>query len=55
MFEKIRRVFLMFPGEQQADLYFADTKKRLRTSCLIHPALQQELAELLGAENVVVK
>ena len=55
VFEKIRRVFLMFPGEQQADLYFADTKKRLRTSCLIHPALQQELAELLGAENVVVK
>ena len=55
VFEKIRRVFLMFPGEQQAVFYFADTRKRLGASCIIHPALCQELTELLGAENVVVK
>lgn len=55
VFEKIRRVFLMFPGEQQAVFYFADTKKRVGASCLIHPALQQELSELLGAENVIIK
>ena len=55
VFEKIRRVFLMFPGEQQAVFYFADTRKRLGASCVIHPALCQELTELLGAENVVVK
>ena len=55
VFEKIRRVFLMFPGEQQAVFYFADTRKRLGASCIIHPALCQELTELLGAENIVVK
>ena len=29
--------------------------KRLGTVCLVHPALIQELNELLGAENVVVR
>ena len=54
-FEKIRRVFMMFPGEEQAVCYFSDTKKRLSTPCVIHPALTGELEELLGKENVVVR
>jgi DNA polymerase-3 subunit alpha len=36
-------------------LYFNDTKKRVGTTCVIHPALLSELRSLLGEENVVVK
>ena len=46
---------MMFPGEEQAVCYFSDTKKRLSTPCVIHPALTGELEELLGKENVVVR
>ena len=54
-FEKIKKIFLMFPGEQQAVFYFSDTRKRLGTPCVIHPALIRELGEMLGGENVVLK
>ncbi len=54
-YERIRLVLNMFPGEQQLILYFNDTKRRVGTDCVIHPALLQELRELLGEENVVVK
>ena len=36
-FEKIKKIFLMFPGEQQAVFYFSDTRKRMGTPCVIHP------------------
>ena len=45
----------MFPGKQQIVLYFEDTKKRAAAPCLIHDALIEELQELAGTENVVVK
>ncbi len=54
----VRRISLilqMFPGRQQIVLYFEDTKKRAAASCLIHDALIEELQELAGTENVVVK
>ena len=54
-FEKIKKIFLMFPGEQQAVFYFSDTRKRMGTPCVIHPALIRELGEMLGGENVVLK
>ena len=53
--QRIELVLTMFPGEQSLILYFADTKKRLGTQCIIHDALVQELRELLGDDNVVVK
>ena len=54
-FQRIQLILKMFPGHQQIILYFEDTKKRLGGHCVIHEALIQELEEMLGAENVVVK
>ena len=53
--QRVKNLFTLFPGENQAVLYFADTKRRLGTKCLLHEALIQELEALLGKENVVVK
>ena len=53
--EKIRLILKMFPGQQQIILYCEKEKKRMGASCLIHPALVDELSERLGEENVVVK
>ncbi len=52
---RIQRILIMFPGEEQMVIYFTDTKKRIGAHCIIHPALVQELQEMLGQENVVVK
>lgn len=52
---RIELVLTMFPGSEPMVVYFADTKRRLGTRCVIHPALIQELQELLGPENVTVK
>ena len=57
--KRVKRIGLileMFPGtEQQLILYFEDTKKRAAAPCLIHDALIEELKDLAGEENVVVK
>ena len=45
----------MFPGTEPMVVYFQDTKKRMGARCVIHPALVDELREMLGPENVVVK
>ena len=52
---RVELLLSMFPGNERMVLYFEDTKKRLGAPCLIHDALVQELTELCGAENVVVK
>ena len=52
---KIKLVLSMFPGEEQAVLYFEDCKKRVGTRCVLHPALLEDLQERLGKENVVLK
>jgi len=53
--EMLRKIFAMFPGEEDAVFYFEDTKKRIRTGCIIHEALLAELKERLGSENVVTR
>jgi len=53
--ERIRLILTMFPGEQKIILYLEDIQKKMTAPCIIHPALVQELTEMLGAENVVVK
>jgi DNA polymerase-3 subunit alpha len=55
LFEKIKLIFSMFPGQEQAVLVLADTRKKFGTRCLIHDALVEDLRERLGPENVVVK
>ena len=52
---RIKLVLTMFPGTEQLVIRCADTGKLLTTPCVIHPALVEELKELLGGENVVVK
>ncbi len=54
-YERIKLILIMFPGDEQMILYFADTKKRLGTRCILHDALVRELKEMLGDENVVLK
>ncbi len=53
--KKIQQILVLFPGKQQIVVYCEDTKRRFGMPCLIHTSLVQELKELLGEENVVVK
>ena len=55
MLKRIQLILTMFPGQQQMILYCAAEKKRMGARCLIHEALVEELRELLGEENIVVK
>ncbi|MGM9614861.1 MAG: DNA polymerase III subunit alpha [Oscillospiraceae bacterium] len=54
-FHRIELILTMFPGIEPMVVYFADTKKRLGARCVIHPALVEELREMLGADNVVIQ
>lgn len=54
-FRRLEKVLMMFPGTEPMVVYFSDTKKRVGTRCVIHPALVEELREMFGAENVVIK
>ncbi len=55
LLDKVKIIFSMFPGEEQAVIVLADSRKRLGTRCQIHNALVEDLQERLGTENVVVK
>ena len=55
LFSKIRAILNMFPGESQAVVYFADTKQRRGTHCSLDSRMLDELENVLGQENVVVK
>ena len=54
-YRRVRPVLNMFPGKVPVVLYFADTKLRRQTHCLLDSDLLQELREILGEENVVLK
>ena len=45
----------MFPGESGVVLYFADTKIRRGTRCLLAQSMIRELKNVLGEANVVLK
>ena len=55
LFPKIRAILNMFPGEGQTVLYFADTKVRLGTRCQFAESMLNELKNVLGESNVVLK
>ncbi len=55
LYSKIKAILNMFPGNNSAVLYFADTGLRRGTGCILHPSMLQELRSVLGEENVVVK
>ena len=55
VFGKVRAILNMFPGENQAVVYFADTKQRRGTRCTLDVRMVNELKRLLGEGNVVLK
>jgi len=55
LYPKIRAMLNMFPGENAAVLYFADTGIRRGTRCTPDPLLLAELENVLGKGNVVTK
>ena len=52
---RIELLLTMFPGQEKMVLWCEAEHKKIGARCLIHPALVQELRELLGDGNVVVK
>ena len=54
-YPKVRAILNMFPGSGTVVLYFADTKIRRGTRCLLDRDMIQELTSVLGQENVVIK
>ena len=52
---RIQLILTMFPGQGQMVIWCEKEKKRIGTRCLIHPALIEELSEMLGDANVVLK
>ena len=55
LYPKIKAILNMFPGESGAVLYFADTKQRRGTRCVIMDSMLTELKNVLGEANVVLK
>ncbi len=53
--QHINRVIRMFPGYTPAKLVFTDTGRRMGATCLLAKSLVEELTEVLGQENVVVR
>ena len=55
LFRKVRAILNMFPGDSQVVVYFADTKVRRGTRCGFSAVMLEELKNVLGSENVVLK
>lgn len=53
--KRVRAILRMFPGELNTVLFYADTRQRVGTRCLMDPLLLEELMARLGQENVVLK
>ena len=53
--KRIELILTMFPGQGQLVIWCEKEKKRIGARCLIHEALVDELSEMLGEENVVIK
>jgi DNA polymerase-3 subunit alpha len=54
-FHRLELILTMFPGTDPLVVYFEDSKKRLGARCLHHEALIEELQEMVGCENVVIR
>ena len=55
LFNKIKAMLNMFPGDNKTVVYFEDTKIRRGTRCKPDERLITELINVLGLENVVLK
>jgi DNA polymerase-3 subunit alpha len=54
-FRKVRAIVNMFPGNNQVKVFFADTRKLRGATATLDPDMLQELKNLLGEGNVIVK
>ena len=52
---KVRATLNMFPGESRVVLFYADTRARRGTHCMLADTMIGELRRRLGEENVVLK
>jgi len=55
VYEQLKLVHMMFPGNERMVIHFEDTKKTVGAKCVIHEALLEELEVMLGSENVIVR
>ena len=55
LFRKVRAILNMFPGDSSVVVYFADTKLRRGTRCKLEERMINELENVLGTQNVVLK
>ena len=55
LFEHIRLLLTMFPGDGRLILYCEKEKKKVGARCLHHEALIDELCELCGADSVKIR
>ncbi len=55
VYPKIRAILNMFPGDSGVVLYFADTRLRRGTRCVLMESMLGELKNVLGSANVVLK
>ena len=55
LYPKIKAILNMFPGDCSVVLYFADTKQRRGTRCVLMDSMLTELKNVLGEGNVVLK
>jgi DNA polymerase-3 subunit alpha len=53
--ERLKLIHMMFPGRARMVIHFCDTNKSVGAACVIHDALVNELREMLGEENIVVR
>jgi len=54
-YERLKLIHMMFPGREQMVIHFEDTKKNLGAKCVIHEAFLNELYDMLGKNNVVIR
>ena len=55
VFQKIPKLFNMFPGTERVILYIEDSGRRLGGTAMLHPAMLDQLREWLGDDAVVVR
>jgi len=54
-YRKIKAILNMFPGDRSCVLFFADTRQRRGTHTSFDSRMIDELTDVLGSENVVLK
>ena len=55
LYPKVKAILNMFPGDSGAVLFFEDTRQRRGTRCVIMDSMVNELKNVLGEANVVLK